>query len=170
MRYFVFDLDGTLLDSRDAVRRAYLEVGVTMPDDAWGTPWQSWCGIEEHSAKVRVYQRMLDAGEVPTLPSIDVVRELLAAKERVAILTGASHEALATFIKREELYGVYLFGWSATRVHKKNKLAEVSRLPQRPHITYVDDEDVPWIVPPTGTFVRYVRQSNEQLKEDIRWT
>ena len=44
-RVFVWDLDGTLLDSRDAVRRAYLEAGVVMPDDAWGKPWQVWCGV-----------------------------------------------------------------------------------------------------------------------------
>ena len=169
-RCFVFDLDGTLLDSRDAVKRAYLEAGVEMPDGVWGSPWQSWCGIAAHSVKTRIYRDMLMRGEVPTLPAMDVVRELLAADEYVGILTGASHEAVTCVMEREHLTRATLFGWSATRVHKKNRLAELSTSASRPHITYVDDEDVMWIVPPTGTFVRYVGQTNEQLKEDIGWT
>lgn len=41
-RRWIFDMDGTLVDSREAVRLAYLEVGIVMPDNAWGKRWQEW--------------------------------------------------------------------------------------------------------------------------------
>lgn len=168
-RFFIYDLDGTLLDSRDAVRRAYAEVGVTMPDDAWGRPWQTWCGVEPHSRKVVVYDRMLKAGEVSTFPSLDVVREQLARNEHVGILTGASHEAVRAFIRLHDIHGVALLGWSMTRPQKKHVLHSLRYNGNTPHITYIDDEDTASIVPSTGRFVRYTGQTASKLKEDIAW-
>jgi len=51
----VFDLDGTLIDNKEAVRYAYLRAGVAMPDDAWGKPVGDWCTKEQHEMKQSVY-------------------------------------------------------------------------------------------------------------------
>lgn len=149
---------------------AYEMAGVMMPSEMWGRPWQVWCGIEEHSRKVKIYQEMLETGQVPTLPALEVVRSQLLCGEEVYILTGAAHEAVTTFILRERLQGVHLLGWSATQWHKRSALVRLSEGKSRPSVTYVDDEYVPHIVPKTGLFVQYVGQTVEQLKEDIKWT
>jgi phosphoglycolate phosphatase-like HAD superfamily hydrolase len=56
---FVFDLDGTLIESEAAVRAAYQAAGVTMPPGVWGAPVGDWCTPEQHAAKQEAYPQML---------------------------------------------------------------------------------------------------------------
>lgn len=89
----VFDLDGTLLDNRRAVREAYREAGVIMPDDAWGRPWQEWLDSEAlHKAKNLAYPVMLGIHGRPLPPLRDLERAL-AMGDAVEILTSASEDA-----------------------------------------------------------------------------
>lgn len=168
-RSFVYDLDGTLIDSKPFVFEAYRLAGIEMPPEMWGKPWHVWCGIEEHSLKVKVYQEMMDDGIIPVLPAAEVLRAQLLRGEDCYILTGAAHEAVWGFIKREKLVRAQLLGWSATEWHKKNALARLSQRTRR-HITYVDDDAVAHIVPSPGAFVQYTGQDKERLMEDIQWT
>ena len=50
--HVVFDLDGTLADTRDLVRRAYDLVGVHMPEHAWGLPAEAWLAAHNGRATV----------------------------------------------------------------------------------------------------------------------
>ena len=98
----VFDMDGTLVDSRDAVRASYADVGITMPDDAWGKPWRHWLpqlcsrstelAQEVHQNKNEAYMRRI--GQVRPLP---LARSLALLHGRIgmrtAVVTGASHAA-----------------------------------------------------------------------------
>lgn len=80
-----FDVDGTIVDTRELNRRAYAEVGVEYPADAWGVPWQAWLprvtGYPEHACevlhrtKVEVYRRELERTDL---------RELLLPPGRIA--------------------------------------------------------------------------------------
>jgi beta-phosphoglucomutase-like phosphatase (HAD superfamily) len=85
---WVFDLDGTLLDTRRAVEEAYLAVGVTMPPGAWGKPWEEWLKEEDfHRRKNIVYPFALAiyGKRLPLLAH--------ALRLQAWVITGASHEA-----------------------------------------------------------------------------
>lgn len=94
----VFDLDGTLIDTREAVRQAYLAVGIVQPEEAWGRlPWQEWlpplCDSPEHARflhtkKNEHYEEMLARFAIP-LPCWDI-----AASLKAPIITGASITAV----------------------------------------------------------------------------
>jgi len=62
---YVFDLDGTLIESERAVRAGYMAAGVTMPPDAWGKPVGAWCTPAQHTEKQRVYREMLHLHATP---------------------------------------------------------------------------------------------------------
>lgn len=55
----VFDLDGTLVDSKDALIAAYEFAGVKNPEPLLATAWPKWCTLEQHSIKNDVYPSML---------------------------------------------------------------------------------------------------------------
>lgn len=89
---FVFDLDGTLLDTEEAVRKAYIMAGVTPPANFFGRPAWEWMkdtplNRELHKQKNRHYKettwRMVTA--LPMLELFDRTKGI--------ILTGASQEA-----------------------------------------------------------------------------
>lgn len=64
-----FDVDGTLVNTRELNRLAYESVGVSIPDDAWGKPWHEWLprvtGLRSHDAcalhstKIKRYEAAL---------------------------------------------------------------------------------------------------------------
>ena len=57
---YLFDLDGTLVNTRLAVKEAYRQVGIEMPDDAWGKPWTEWLNNKfAHDAKAKIYPDVL---------------------------------------------------------------------------------------------------------------
>lgn len=93
---WVFDLDGTLVDTREAVRRAYEYAGVTMPADAWGRPWHEWLtgpdASRKHAVKNQVYMKTLGLFGRP-LPLLQLVEE-----GGYPVITGASHIAVETII------------------------------------------------------------------------
>lgn len=90
MTTYAFDLDGTLVDTREAVRQAYLCAGVSMPDEAWGLPWETW--LEDpaaHDRKNAAYPDCLRRYAVK-LPLLDVCRRLGGV-----VITGASAGAVS---------------------------------------------------------------------------
>lgn len=107
------DVDGTIIDSRALVRRAYAEVGVDMPDDAWGRPWNEWLielvgsarGADLiHNAKIYAYERLLhraDIGELE-LPAAAVVRDVLSCfgPRSVQYLTAGTYLTARTAVDR----------------------------------------------------------------------
>ena len=49
----VFDLDGVLIESFEAVRLAYAAAGADV-GVGWGKPWRDWCSPEAHWLKERI--------------------------------------------------------------------------------------------------------------------
>ncbi len=91
---YIFDLDGTLVDTRAAVKEAYRRVGVTMPDDAWGVPWTAWLKSKSlHENKAKAYPRCLKEF-ASKLPLFD-----FAQKHQAPIITGASTLAVQAIEK-----------------------------------------------------------------------
>jgi phosphoglycolate phosphatase-like HAD superfamily hydrolase len=100
---WTFDLDGTLIDSKQVVHETYEELGVHVPiDGMWGLPWRLWLpdacgGIDEatviHAEKTRRYLKKLANGDVPELPFASIARQLQADGTRVDIITGATPAA-----------------------------------------------------------------------------
>lgn len=84
----VFDLDGTLIDSKRAVFEAYRKVGLFPPEDWWGKPFSAWSDDwRAHDRKNEYYPEMLlKYGR--RLPCADLM-EITGG----IILTGASREA-----------------------------------------------------------------------------
>ena len=119
-RLAVFDLDGVLADTRATVRAAYREVGVEMPDDAWGRPWTEWLvdavggdvtkAESLHSQKTVEYRRLLRTDGVVELPAGTVAREL--GDRAVVVTSSARSSALlildSLWIPLTRLVGAYL--------------------------------------------------------------
>lgn len=131
-RTLALDVDGTVLDTRELNRRAYEEVGVQVPEHAWGLRWEAWLpttsGYELeaaevlHRAKVEVYLRMLETVDLRALllppgrlahvhlaRSLGPVRYLTASSARTATVLLARLgilgrvEANLSFERRAEL-------------------------------------------------------------------
>jgi hypothetical protein len=85
---FVYDLDGTLVDSGRAVLEAYRAAGLEPPQDFWGKPFSAWSDDwRAHDRKNELYPEMLQKyGK--RLPCADLM-EITGGH----ILTGASREA-----------------------------------------------------------------------------
>lgn len=69
----VFDLDGTLVRTREANQAAYASIGVDPPIDFDVRPWQEWCSPEDHARKVEVFPKYL-ATMATTLPTLSILR------------------------------------------------------------------------------------------------
>jgi len=85
---WLFDMDGTIVDTHRALRMCYRKAGITMPEDAFGKRWQEWCPEDIHREKIRLYPNFLRE-YVRILPAADLLR-----LTRGAVLTGASHQAV----------------------------------------------------------------------------
>lgn len=129
---WVFDLDGTLVNTQESVRQAYLKAGITMPNDAWGTPWFDWCPRNVHELKNLHYPEMLNR-YATTLPLFDV-----AVGTNAPVITGASANAV-TAVKRRFCSNLNVQAFGLTRIQKAEWLTRHWR--QGSNI-YVDDDQV----------------------------
>lgn len=86
---FIYDMDGTLVDTRKAIRMAYMRAGIKVPADAWGKTWRDWgCPEDVHKEKARLYPNFVrEYGRI--LPAAS-----LLALTGGRVLTGASLEAV----------------------------------------------------------------------------
>lgn len=109
-----FDLDGTLVETEEALARAYEDAGATYRPNE---PWRYWCTPEQHAHKNRVYPhylsrfgRVTPLGELfdPLDPviltgasdaSVVTVRRCLGLRLRYAI-TGLDHESKINWLQR----------------------------------------------------------------------
>ena len=99
------DIDGVLVNSRHLVKEAYMRVGVSMPDEAWGHPWQMWLpsvvgslaeARKVHSEKTLTYVDVIRSGAAleNKLPYADVLLALETVfPGDVTYVTGAAHDA-----------------------------------------------------------------------------
>lgn len=145
---WAYDLDGVLIDSRQAVREAYAAAGIIMPVDAWGKPWHSWLpGLvgndmrrarRVHIRKNALYPIQLALLGKP-LPLAENVRHELCHGRPTYLLTGASYQATRCAL---EILGLENMPILEVEASQGTKTAALSRLAVRyPHGTYVDDQD-----------------------------
>lgn len=85
---FVFDLENTLVATRDAVASAYQAVGVELPEDFHVRNWREFCTEAQHAAKNHIYHHF--AFKMRILPAMSLWRSLPTA----LILSGISEAAL----------------------------------------------------------------------------
>jgi beta-phosphoglucomutase-like phosphatase (HAD superfamily) len=146
--YWAFDLDGVLIDTREAVRLAYRAAGVDMPDDAWGRPAFEWlpdlCGKAAgrvHVRKNEYYPALLaEHGEV--LEMALRARLLVETGQPTGVLTGASSEATEAALALLRLRLGFEMPIIRTSCSRQDKIDTLAGLAVRyPQGVYVDDQD-----------------------------
>ena len=128
----VFDLDGVIINSRPAVKAAYSEAGIEMPDEMWGKPWRVWCDEQTHTRKNAVYSDMLQKHSKPG-PLLWMVDKL---KTEALVLTGASSDAVH-IVKRILDVSFTVLGCEQT---KEQKVFTLSKLAETQQVVYFDDD------------------------------
>lgn len=130
---WVFDMDGTLVDTLRATREAYRKAGLKMPEGAWGKTWNEWCPEDVHLEKQRIYPNMLrEFGRV--LPAAELFKLVGGT-----ILTAAS---APSGIAVEDLLGVTF--WDMRFEHTSDMKVEFIRAEcyasvEGEKLVYVDD-------------------------------
>lgn len=92
--HLVFDLDETLISTREANFRAYVSCGITPPVDFHVRPWQEWCTHEQHEAKQDALPEFL-----PKLIRLLPCYTHIFAKTGGIVLTNASKRSLDTICR-----------------------------------------------------------------------
>ena len=109
---FVYDMDGTLIDTKEAVFRAYESANFNMTEELWNKPWQE-IGIskEQHDEKCKIYPHFLKKYSKP------LALYYLYQKIPGYILTGASLDACREIVK---LYNIphYMIKCNLTKEEK----------------------------------------------------
>lgn len=128
---FVFDMDGTIVDSYAAVREAYKRAGLVLPDDAWGKPAHEWgCTSHVHKMKSSLYPMIL----------LRLGRRLHAADllhmTNGSVLTGSS-EAGVNAVKKFLKHGFEVSGFACSA---EDKLTILDKKAHKARVFYVDDD------------------------------
>jgi hypothetical protein len=170
----VFDCDGVIVDSRDAVFKAYVEAGVTPPDDFWGKPVTEWMpntpeGVKAHRVKNEIYVSMIRDGEVPLLTGGHALR-WLQGRIPTIIMTSASKAAVNAIVDHYSLRPTRIhYGMTG---HDRWAMAQAWKdISVRPIV--IDDQPSRRGDFPTGiAFIDYVSTMtrDELLVEVFRWT
>lgn len=147
--YNVFDLDGCLVDTREAVETAYRMAGVEMPVGAWGKPWREWCSPHVHELKNHFYPSCLVYYLQPG-PALPLWKRLTGNR---VILTGASLEALEAV--SVELPVLRLASYAVVECTRQRKHEELLKLTGGG--TYYDDDAVAGLEIVEGTAFRLVQ-------------
>lgn len=178
----LFDIDGTLINSRDLNVQAYRRVGVEMPDHAWSLRWQTWLfdlvGSREraeqiHTAKVNTYVTMLRTVEISkyVLEPTYLARELLRRPDiKVRFLTAGTVTTANIILQRLGLGAPSMAG---NLSYEARRLAlHSSVLGSSGDVVYIDDheenvlrlhDDVPGL-----TLIHYRGQTSAQLRETLQ--
>lgn len=128
---FVFDMDGTIVDSIRAVKEAYKRAGLVLADEAWGKTSKQWkCPPDIHKMKVALYPTIL----------LRMGRRLHAADLLTAmdgsVLTGASMgavEAVRGFLDHD-------FRLAGAECDSDMKIKILSAKSDECRVFYVDDD------------------------------
>lgn len=140
------DIDGVLVNSRHLVREAYSKVGVNMPDEAWGHPWQMWLpsvtgslenARKAHSEKTLVYVDVIKNGAAleNKLPYADILLSLEAMfPGDVTYVTGAAKDAAEAVLEALRLTPSALLASSVSTSERAAILKEVANTG-----VYIDD-------------------------------
>lgn len=132
-RTFIFDIDGTLADTRPLVKEAYRLVGIDMPDHVWGAPWTSWLhnrtksrahAAYVHAQKTEVYLKLINDRPPKKLVAVQIAHRLINRGHYVQFVTGASSSAARAILGQCQLSTNRLIGYSCTITDKIELLGE----------------------------------------------
>jgi beta-phosphoglucomutase-like phosphatase (HAD superfamily) len=141
---YVFDLDGTLIDSEKAVRESYKAIGVSMPVSAWGQPAGTWATQAQRNAKNECYRFMLKRyGQMlPLYEQVSIARAIVitAASLRATqvvqalygplnvMLTGATMSDKIRYLRTLAWSGIYVDDnpHARTRVNEETGWSSIS--------------------------------------------
>ena len=159
---FVFDMDGTLIDSEHIIRESYREAGVEPPDDFMSLGHHSWLdgSANIHGRKNQAYLRRLREHPARLLPPFHTAVWLKQAGCEVALLTGAPKGAASVL-------SVVTPTWP-WKIAQDGLSPEEKRawLGMRPGGVYVDDQT--YVQMPEGWgFVHYTGQSAGELFTEV---
>lgn len=145
VKRYVFDLDGTLFDTEQLVRRAYLAAGVNMPDDAWGKPAREWLPALKgplwpnyHVRKNEIYNRMLIESPPQRTTAARAMVDLSTGGCETYLLTGASRPAVNLLMHGFQPYHFKTLGVGCTLDEKLHRVRVVGDPRQT---VYVDDDE-----------------------------
>lgn len=181
-RWLSFDVDGTILDTRELNERAYREVGVEVPDHAWGLTWQAWlpaatgyplesCEVL-HRAKVQIYEKLVEEVDLRPLllpPGRVAHAHLARSRGPIRYLTAGSGRAATIMLARLGILGPIQTGLTYAQ--------RAALLGAMPHdTTYVDDrlDTIVRLRHEPGAaklnLIHYSGQTYEKLLEDMLWS
>ncbi len=184
-RLLALDVDGTVVDTFELNRRAYAEVGVEYPCEAWGATWEAWlptaanCTLEEaallHRAKSEIYADLIERTDLRELllpPGRVAYAHLAQSRGPVRYFTAGSSRTATLLLARLGILSQLEAGLTYAR--RELLLAQLPR-----DAVYVDDR-LDTIVrlrqgPALGVnLIHYSGQTYERLLEEMllwnRWT
>lgn len=158
--YYTFDLDGTLVDSKELVVASYKAIGVTPPKDFFGKSWKEWLkgndthtAEELHRAKNDYYIALIPRHLKP-LPLLKLYKSLMrydtvGLTYAPVIITGASLDATKAVLENLGLSNV------AYNVHTEMSVEDKIRwmIGRCPGIMFEDSIE-----------------AAEKMKRETRWT
>lgn len=174
--WVVFDMDGVLADTERVVRWSYAQVGVTMPDTAWGEPWENWLydlvGADEaerlHDRKTEVYARALQVpGSIEPLAGATTAKRLLGGAYHVRFLTSASSRAAESVLRQVGLPIGLLAGTGCGTPMKGAVLRSLSDTG-----LYIDDLAVGATIAETADwdFLAFTNDARRMMEDIDVWT
>ncbi len=146
IKRFIFDLDGTLFDTKGLVVLAYLRAGVDMPPEAWGQPAQAWLPQivgknwkATHRLKTTEYLKLLSKQRPPMLSAASMLRNARGVGITCHILTGASQQSTQLILANQlQTYEYSIIG-SGMRVEAKADRLRMLAHPK--YMAYIDDDE-----------------------------
>lgn len=159
---WVFDLDGTLVDTQKAVRVAYARAGVNMPEGVWGKPWRQWLPLVTINAEFAHLTKNLHYPSALTSHAKELPLLRHARRMRAPILTGASESA--AFAVSLRFFGIPPLNIVLTEAMLLDKILWLNKQTSASEITYVDDDSTARAVVANNTRCR-VLTPEEALRE-----
>lgn len=147
IKQYIFDLDGTLFDTRDLVKSAYERAGIIMPQDVWGKPAELWLpqhvGAQwkmVHQRKNGHYVRLVNETELPRTSALSALIELALNGVECYVITAASWECanalLTKYLKQ------YHYSLLSTGCDIGLRLLRLRKIARNDRTVYVDDDEI----------------------------
>lgn len=133
MLFYAYDLDGVLIDTRQATIEAYAVAGVTPPQDFYCRPWQSWTTPEVHARKSAALPQVASPHNIKALPLLDFAR-----RHRGIILSMCSDEALAI---TNPMFRLYEIGTIMNKLSIQDRLEFLEQMPTAPEDSFIYFDD-----------------------------
>src|SRR4029077_19825013 len=141
---YCFDLDGTLIDSREVLIEAYRSVGVEPPSDFFVKSWREWLPDPElHRKKNEIYLKIIH--KIRPLPLMQLYHSL---EGHAMIMTAASRAAVKAVARQFQLDSSTIMCEMSvsTKIHTMN------------------------LIPNPGIMFEDQKEPAERMRKETKWT